>query len=175
MLSFSKKILLILALLPFVSCGFKPSALKFNDKTFPTLGIALMQGQAPLNFETLQNHILKPKCMSCHSGEDAAPKLDPINFDTYETTMVSRFIPLLIKGKSEKSRLYQSVESGEMPIKGHLHHLEIKFIKDWIDTCAPKVLAEEDFSSCDTGGGDDDDGDFDDDDDFNNDDLIIIQ
>ncbi len=95
--------------------------------------------------------------MSCHSGPNAKPKNDPIDFTTYETTMIDRFIPLLVKGRPDKSRLYLSVENGEMPIEGVLSNIEIEFIKKWIEACAPKnttAIFAEDCDDSDDGSGD---------------------
>ena len=95
--------------------------------------------------------------MSCHSGPDAKPMNDPIDFTTYDTTMVDRFIPLLVKGKPQKSRLFLSVEEGEMPVDGTLSNIEIEFVKKWIDACAPKETPTSIPDNC-NGNGDNDDG-----------------
>lgn len=153
-----------------ISCGNKPSELKFKRVDNAFSGNLLLNGKAPLDFDSLQKYILKPKCIACHSGPDAKPKNDPIDFNTYETTMVNRFIPLLIKGKPEKSRLYKSVLSGEMPISGKLHSIEIEFIKNWIKACAPKIEVIPAPTNCKSDDDDDDDDDFGDDD-FNNDEF----
>jgi len=87
--------------------------------------------------------------------------------------MKDRFVPLLLLGKPEKSRFYQSVESGEMPISEKLHHKEIEFIRDWIKACAPNDPVETIPDNCDTGGGGDCDfnDDFCDENDFDNDEF----
>lgn len=166
------KVILITFILIFsVSCKRSPSDLTFKSRDELVRGNQLMTGKAPLNFKSLQKYILKPKCMSCHSGPDAKPKNDPIDFSTYELTMVDRFIPLLVKGKPEKSRLFLSVEDGEMPVEGMLSNIEIEFIKKWIEACAPEDTPTSIPDDCSDGGddddgpGDDDDGPGDDDDD----------
>lgn len=117
----------------------------------------IIRGEAPLNFSSLQDYILRPKCMSCHSGENSKPENDPINFDSYETTMIRRFVPLLIKGKPEVSRLFISVETGEMPEQGKLHEKEIEFISNWIEACAPEETPEVILRDCPSDDDDDDD------------------
>ena len=164
-----KTILITFILTLATSCKRSPSDLTFKSRDDLVRGNQLMTGKAPLNFKSLQKYILKPKCMSCHSGPDAKPKNDPIDFTTYETTMIDRFIPLLVKGKPQKSRLFLSVEEGEMPVEGTLSNVEIEFIKKWIEACAPKETPNsipddcEDGDDDDDGPGDDDDGPGDDD------------
>jgi len=154
------------------SCKRSPSELTFKSRDQLVRGNLLTAGKAPLNYDSLQKFILKPKCMSCHSGSDAKPKNDPIDFTTYESTMTDRFIPLLVKGMPHKSRLFLSVESGEMPVEGALSEVEVDFIKKWIEACAPKDTATSILSDCeiddgsgDDGPGSDDDGPGSDDDD----------
>ncbi|MBK24561.1 MAG: hypothetical protein CME70_11255 [Halobacteriovorax sp.] len=172
------KILILISALS--SCVREKGELKFKDNTLPFKGSLLVQGKAPLSFNSLQKYILKPKCMSCHSTKAGRiePENDPIDFDSYETTMIDRFIPLLKKGLPEKSRLYETVESGEMPIRGRLHDKEIKFIANWIKACAPKEEVTTIPENCEEDGDDDDDDfdndDFDEDneeDDFDNDEF----
>lgn len=142
-----------------LGCISKPGDLVFKpDRKKATNENRVISGAASLSFGSLQKYILRPKCMQCHSGSDALPSNDPIDFDTYETTTESRFIPLFIKGKPEKSRLYQSVESGKMPIEGRLHNKEIEFIWDWIKACAPNNETDDTPSECKD--SDDDDFDF---------------
>ena len=69
---------------------------------------------------------------------DAKPKNDPIDFTSYETAMVKRFVPLLVGGKPEISRLFISVDSGEMPPKVRLPKGDVDYIRRWIEACAPK-------------------------------------
>lgn len=113
--------------------------------------------------------------MGCHSGPDAKPENDPIDFSTYDSTTIDRFVPVFLKGDPERSRFYQSVFNGEMPTSQKLHDKEIQFIKDWILACAPNSPVDTIPDNCDD-GDDDDDGDCDfdddcDDDDFDNDDF----
>lgn len=117
--------------------------------------------------------------MACHSTKagKVEPKLDPIDFDTYESTMKDRFIPVLIKGHPERSRLFEEVESGSMPIRGKLHKKEIEFIANWIKACAPKKPVNQIPEKCEDDDDDDGDDDFGDDDfdededDFDNDEF----
>ena len=158
-----KVLLVIFILVVSASCKRSPSDLSFKSKDDLVRRNQLATGEAPLNFNSLQKYILKPKCMSCHSGPDAKPNNDPIDFTTYDSTMVDRFIPLLVKGKPQKSRLFLSVEEGEMPVDGTLSNIEIEFVKKWIDACAPKETPNSIPDDCED-GDDDDDGPGDDDD-----------
>ena len=106
-----KVLLVIFILVISASCKRSPSDLSFKSKDDLVRRNQLATGEAPLNFNSLQKYILKPKCMSCHSGPDAKPNNDPIDFTTYDSTMVDRFIPLLVKGKPQKSRLKHSLIS----------------------------------------------------------------
>jgi hypothetical protein len=153
----NKALLAIFILVISASCKRSPSDLSFKSKDDLVRRNQLATGEAPLNFNSLQKYILKPKCMSCHSGPDAKPNNDPIDFTTYDSTMVDRFIPLLVKGKPQKSRLFLSVEDGEMPVEGTLSNVEIEFIKKWIEACAPKETPTSIPDNCD-GSGDNDDG-----------------
>jgi len=136
----------------------RPSELVFREFQ-DSAGRSWLKPGAPLNFASVKTFILEPKCLSCHSGASAKPENDPIDFSTYETTMVDRFIPLLVKGDPEDSRLYHSVETGEMPPKKRLTNEEIEFIHDWIDACAPEETPDSIPDGC---SGHDDDGDDDD-------------
>ena len=71
----------------------------------------------------------------------------------------------------KKSRLWEEVDNGNMPIKERLHQKEIDFIAKWIRACAPNEEITELPKSCEE--DDDDDDDFDDDieDDFDNDEF----
>tara|TARA_R110000868_G_scaffold132380_3_gene343233 strand:+ start:54456 stop:54842 length:387 start_codon:yes stop_codon:yes gene_type:complete len=118
----------------------------------------LISNTTPIGFKAVHKYIFTPKCLSCHSGPNAEPQEDPIDLSTYESTMIDRFIPLIVKGNPYKGRLYNSLESGEMPPKSRLHVKEIEFIKKWIEACAPKEDLFEIPSEC---PDDDDDGDDD--------------
>tara|TARA_R110002049_G_scaffold178078_4_gene345278 strand:- start:5419 stop:5928 length:510 start_codon:yes stop_codon:yes gene_type:complete len=159
-------VLIFISILSLSGCLERSATeLKFSkpDNTFREN--QMIRGEAPLNYASLKKYVLKPKCMSCHSGTDAKPKNDPIDFSSYETAMVDRFVPLLLKGKPEKSRLFKSVDSGEMPEEGTLHPAEIEFIKQWIKACAPKETPDTMPDECENDDDDDDwgneDSDFD--------------
>jgi len=139
-----------------MSCGKGQSKLIFFEKDQTVVSKELLSGRAPLNFNSLKEYILKPKCFSCHSGADAKPENDPIDFTSYESTMIKRFVPLLKKGMPEKSRLYLSVFKGEMPVNRPLHKTEINFIKKWIEVCAPKESNSDLSADCNDDGGNDD-------------------
>ena len=166
-----ERTILLFTLLLTVSCTRSASDLVFKTKSQLQRGSKMQRGQAPLTYESLYKYILKPKCLSCHGAKDAKPVKDPIDFSTYETMMIDRFVPLLIKGKAFKSRLFESVDSGEMPEEGMLSAAEIDFIRKWINACAPKTEADIRTDGCKTPtdpgdgepGEDDDEPDDDDD------------
>jgi len=149
--------------------------MKYSKNNLTSRETLLARGEAPLNFASLKKYILKPKCISCHTGEDAKPKSDPIDFSTYETTMIDRFAPLFIVGRGERSRLVKSLThtnlEKRMPLEANqLSILEIEFITNWINACAPKETLEEIPDECptppdDDWEDDDDWGDCDEDDD----------
>ncbi len=145
------------------SCYGKRSPLKYVDKTLVDQEALIALSEAPISFKTLQTRILKPKCMKCHSSSAGRvePDLDPIDFDSYDSMMVDRFIPLLKKGFPEKSRLYDVVETGEMPIRERLNDDEIEFIAKWIRACAPNEAVTAIPDSCRSDSNPDDDDDFD--------------
>lgn len=139
------------------SCYRNKSNLIFENIAQITGSRTLIKDTTPIGFTSLKKLILVPKCISCHSGPEAKPESDPIDFSSYESTMIDRFIPLIVKGNPYKGRLFESVESGEMPPKIRLHAREIDFIKKWIEACAPKDDITEMPSECpDDDGGDDD-------------------
>ncbi|MCO4795052.1 MAG: hypothetical protein KC493_15150 [Bacteriovoracaceae bacterium] len=171
------KIVLLFLLFALSSCfsSSEKSDVSFKDRRNDVRGRVLITPKSPLSFKFLKKNILDRKCTSCHSPPD--PDLD-IDFSTYETTTEDRFVPILIKGKAEKSRLYKSVLSGEMPAQSSmLSSQEIEYIKRWINNCAPEF--ENDQADCLDDSDDDDDfgdDDFDDEpveptDDFNTDEF----
>ena len=145
------KLLLILFLLSSIafSCIDKKKG-KFNFKEVGTTEFVevnpILDGDAPINFKTLYNYILKPKCIGCHSSQLAYPENDPVNLSKYFYLVESRFVPILVKGNAERSRLFLSVKHGEMPPKAPLDPKEIDYIKKWIDLCAPEF--QEDINLC---------------------------
>lgn len=154
----------LLLLLGFTSsCVFPvkgPLSFKVKKETGLSVISPIIAGNAEYNFKNLYDHILKPKCLKCHQGEEAKPKNDPIDFSNYEIMMTDRFVPLLRKGEPLRSRLFLEVESGEMPPRFPLEPEEIEYIKRWIELCAPKetpTLAG--GCSPDGGPGDDEPGD----------------
>ena len=141
------KLLLILVLVN--GCLNKKSGLVFKNKNINVQDSRiLISPNEKLSFSTLYKYILEPKCLSCHSGENAKPENDPIDFSSYKLMMIDRFVPLLKKGDALKSRLFESVDSGMMPIGEKLHPVEIEYIRNWIDACAPDLEISEIPEKC---------------------------
>ena len=131
--------LLIFSLSIFAGCMQRnASDVAYVESTRNSTVVDPISAELPLNYANLKKFILEPKCMSCHSGADAKPKNDPIDFTSYETAMVKRFVPLIVGGKPEISRLFISVDSGEMPPKVRLPKGDVDYIRRWIEACAPK-------------------------------------
>ena len=76
----SRYALQILILLTFFACRGELSKLDYKSREGIRGENLVLSGQAPLNFDSLQKYILKPKCMGCHSGSEARPENDPIDF-----------------------------------------------------------------------------------------------
>ncbi len=87
------------------------------------------------NFSNLHKYILKPKCISCHSGDNPD---DDIDLTTYEKILNNPFHYLVIPGLPEESSLLQSVLDGNMPTEASpLSAHEVRFIQKWIELSAP--------------------------------------
>jgi hypothetical protein len=167
-------VLLILFIIT-TSCSERnPSPVRYskigkNDKTVFVKKNKLLSGEAPLNFASLQKYILKPKCISCHSGSDSKPTNDPIDFSSYENMMVKRDIKLFsfTRKDSKRSRFYRSLIhidiEKRMPLESkRLTEVELNFIQDWIASCAQKNIATEVPINCNVQTEQSDEDDWDD-------------
>lgn len=86
---------------------------------------------AVLDFETLNEKILKPKCTDCHDGTRGQ-----INLNDYDSTMRQ-----VTPESPDESRLYNVLVSGDMPKnRSPLSSVEIDFVKKWILAGAPKSV-----------------------------------
>ena len=167
----------------FIFCAIITGCMQRNPSDVAYIGFAEeststgpISADLPLNYKNLKKFILEPKCMSCHSGVDAKPENDPIDFTSFETAMVKRFVPLLIEGKPEISRLFISVDRGEMPPRGKLHEQDLDYIKRWIEACAPKETPSSIPAKCIVEEEDDDnDDDWDDEEETPSTDLQVIR
>jgi len=126
-----------------------------NDKTAFVKTNKLLSGEAPLNYSSLKKYILETKCMSCHSGVDAKPINDPIDFSSYKKMMVKRDIKLFsfTRQDSKRSRFYRSLVhiniEKRMPLNSkQLTEVELNFIQDWIASCAQKNIVTEVPENC---------------------------
>ena len=145
------------------SCVFPVKGpLLFNVKGGSGLSAVspIVSGEAEYDFKTLYEHIIKPKCLSCHQGEGALPVNDPIDLSSYKLMTQDCFIPIFVKGKPERSRLFITVDKGEMPPKTPLEPEEVAYIKRWIELCGPESAFKD---GCQGGSPGDDDGPGDDD------------
>ena len=95
----------------------------------------ILPHNAKHNFKNLYRFILKPKCISCHSGEQAD---DDIDLTTYDNIINHPYYYLVAPGLPLDSSLYLSVQHDDMPSKNpHLTKVEKDFIKKWIELNAP--------------------------------------
>ena len=134
----------LFALLLFASCMFPekgPLFFKTDDKELSTVS-PIIAGKADYDFKTLYEHIIKPKCLSCHQGASALPVNDPIDLSSYKLITQDRFIPIFVKGKPDRSRLFITVYKGEMPPKTPLEPEEVAYIKKWIELCGPDTTKD---------------------------------
>lgn len=92
----------------------------------------------PLDFSTLSEKILIPKCVKCHNESDAELGVD---LSTYESTLSGGWFSTVVDLDSlANSGLYTETRSGAMPPgrKSDLSQDELNFIKRWIEAGAPK-------------------------------------
>lgn len=89
------------------------------------------------NFKTINSSIIESRCVECHGPKKQAKKID---LSSYEKIMSKDiFPPLVIPGNPERSSLYQSVISGDMPKnRPRLSNRELQAIYDWIKNGALK-------------------------------------
>ena len=89
------------------------------------------------NFTSIQEKILKTKCVACHSGTSPALNID---LSSYENIINSvAFPPLVVRGEPLKSNLVKVVESGKMPYgPNKLSDAEKAVLKTWIANGARK-------------------------------------
>ena len=87
-------------------------------------------------YSALEALVFHPKCVSCHSGPDAAAGID---LSGYLAIVRSKAVPpLVVKTKPDESRLYRSLVHPEphrrMPKDGvPLSEAEILAVRLWID------------------------------------------
>ena len=85
-----------------------------------------------VSYANLYSNILGPRCAICHAGS-GAPR--GISYENYSLTMSTGSV---VAGDAANSQLYNSVNSGNMPLSGNsLSSSQIQQIKDWINNGAP--------------------------------------
>jgi|TARA_Y100000768_G_scaffold247434_1_gene187727 hypothetical protein len=167
-----KSLLILMIIAMASSCSKRtPSPLQYKKQGDNRFAVSnkLLKGEAPLNFASLQKYILKPKCMSCHSGADAKPKNDPIDFSSYKAMMKKREISLFnfTKQDAKRSRFYKSLVhidvKKRMPLEANqLSEKELNFVQDWISNCAKEMTVSQTPVNCNLGSDNNDDDDWDD-------------
>jgi hypothetical protein len=83
-------------------------------------------------FESINANILRPKCLSCHSGSRAPHGID---LSSLKKIMENNsFPPLLVPGDPKESSLYTSVLNGSMPKnRRRLNSRELEALRLWIE------------------------------------------
>ena len=98
------------------------------------------------SFESLNEKVFTPKCLSCHNSP-ASP--DGVDVSSYEKIMNNNlFPPLIVAGKPKESSLYTSCENKSMPQGGPpLSEVELKAFHDWI-LAGAKAPGDDGSSQC---------------------------
>lgn len=137
----SRIVLLILTIITASGCNYR----FFDDVVLPEIEIApdgsLVTKVEP-TFTSIQQNILIPKCISCHSPGGSA---DLVPMETYEDLINSEFFASVIPGDSLNSPLYKVIQpdarrrmpprsSGLAPVTFE----EADAIRLWIDSGASR-------------------------------------
>jgi hypothetical protein len=133
--------LYLLFVLGFSSCiyhGEKSDALIYrtvnDDGTI--LSRQTLPANAKHNFENLFKFIIKPKCLSCHSGNEPD---DDIDLSTYSNIINHPYYYLVVPGSPLDSSLFISINNDDMPSDtSPLSSAEKQFIRKWIELNAPE-------------------------------------
>jgi hypothetical protein len=128
-------------ILSFVSCMYSEGksvatiSLQRNIKK-TTPNIQTPPVNAAHNFSNLYQYILKPKCVSCHSGEEPD---DDIDLTTYNNLLNHPYYYLVVPGAPDESSIYLSIIADDMPSDAPpLTTQEKNFIQEWIKRGAPQ-------------------------------------
>ena len=117
----------------------------FDDVVFPDIEIApdgTLVSKIEPSFSSIQQNVLLPKCISCHSSGGSA-ELVPL--ETYEDLLNSEFFAVVVPGDSLNSPLYKVIQpnarrrmpprsSGIAPVTIE----EADAIRLWIDSGASR-------------------------------------
>lgn len=112
------------------------SAPKAEERKNPTFQNQGLPDQAEVNYKNLHEYILKPKCISCHSGVEPDGDVD---LTSYDALLNHPYYFIVVAGSPDESSLYMSVLYDDMPPKSSpLSEKEKNFIKSWIEENAPQ-------------------------------------
>ncbi len=137
----SKVTILILILVAVSGCNYR----FFDDVVLPEIEIApdgSLVSKVEPTFTSIQQNILLPKCISCHSPGGSA---ELVPMETYEELINSEFFASVIPGDSLNSPLYNVIQpdarrrmpprsSGIAPVTFE----EADTIRLWIDSGASR-------------------------------------
>lgn len=116
-----------------LSLVFVVAACSYNSEN-PGVGTgAGGGGSVPITptFSAINNSILRPSCVSCHSGGSAQ---GGVNLSSYQALINSSVVR---PGDADKSDLYIQIETGRMPRgASKLSQESAKVIFDWIEAGA---------------------------------------
>jgi mono/diheme cytochrome c family protein len=77
-----------------------------------------------VTFSQVNQNVIQPNCVSCHSGASAPNGVDLSSFAGVSSQVVA--------GDPQSSRLYQVIANGSMPPTGALSQAQVQQVSDWI-------------------------------------------
>ena len=98
-------------------------------------------------FDSLNEKVFKPKCLSCHNSPSSA---DGVDVSSYEKIMNNNlFPPLIVPGKPNESSLYLSCENKSMPQGGPpLSDEQLSAFREWIIQGAKPAGSDNNSGQC---------------------------
>lgn len=84
----------------------------------------------------MQNQLLNPDCVSCHSGPNPSAGLD---FTTYNNVVHNPVLrTLVVPGAPDQSALFTEIEGGVAPGGVPVTQAQIGLVRTWIEQGAPE-------------------------------------
>ena len=138
---FDTLVILAVSLLVFLLAGCGSTTYKNGTSAKPAPAPSTPAPSSPgsaqqnqsVNFATIQENILNPSCVRCHSGSFADAGISMTTF----AELNSRNI--ITSGNAEGSLIFQVINNGRMPKGGpRLSQSQIDLMKTWINSGAPE-------------------------------------
>jgi hypothetical protein len=96
--------------------------------------------QVPMQptYASLRQNLFKAQCITCHNGPSSPHGID---LSSYQSILHGNvFPPLVIPGSPERSSLYKSCDTGQMPKNGsRLHDATMSALYQWIKNGAKET------------------------------------